>query len=59
MIADRKMQEYRTAKQRIIVAAGESVRMLRELQGLSLKQLAQLTGISQATLCAIEGEAAA
>lgn len=33
---------------------GESVRIVRELQELSQRQLAELTGIPQATLSAIE-----
>lgn len=48
------MKEYRPAKKRITVSVGESVRILRELQELSQNQLAQLTGISQATISAIE-----
>lgn len=45
---------FRPAKKRIEVSVGESLRILRELQGLSQNQLAQLTGIAQATLSAIE-----
>ena len=48
------MKEFRTAKKRIEVSPGESVRVLRELQELSQSQLAGLTGISQATISAIE-----
>jgi transcriptional regulator with XRE-family HTH domain len=48
------MKEFRTAKKRIEVSVGESVRILRELQELSQCQLAELTGIPQATLSAIE-----
>jgi transcriptional regulator with XRE-family HTH domain len=50
----REMKEFRPAKKRIEVSVGESVRIVRELQGLSQNQLAELTGISQATLSAIE-----
>jgi transcriptional regulator with XRE-family HTH domain len=50
------MKEYRPAKKHITVSVGESVRILRELQELSQSQLAQLTGISQATLSAIEND---
>lgn len=46
--------QFRPAKKRIEVSVGESVRIIRELQGLSQTQLAQRTGISQATLSAIE-----
>jgi transcriptional regulator with XRE-family HTH domain len=50
------MKVYRPAKKRIIVSVGESVRILRELQELSQSQLARLTGISQATISAIEND---
>ena len=50
------MKEYRPAKRRITVSVGESVRIVRELQGLSQNQLAERTGIPQATLSAIENE---
>ena len=48
------MKEFRPAKKRIEVSVGESVRILRELQELSQSQLAELTGIPQATISAIE-----
>jgi transcriptional regulator with XRE-family HTH domain len=48
------MKQFRPAKKRLTVSAGESVRIIRELQGLSQNQLAQRTGIPQATLSAIE-----
>lgn len=48
------MKDFRTAKKRVEVTVGESVRILRELQELSQTQLAALTGIPQATLSAIE-----
>ena len=50
------MKDYRPAKKRITVSVGESVRILRELQGLSQSQLARLTGIPQATISAIEND---
>ena len=50
------MNEFRPAKKRIAVSVGESVRIVRELQGLSQNQLAQRTGIPQATLSAIEND---
>jgi len=50
------MIQFRPAKKRIKVSVGESVRILRELQGLSQNQLAQHTGIPQATLSAIEND---
>ena len=51
---DLSVKEFRSAKKRIEVSVGESVRILRELQELSQSQLAALTGISQATISAIE-----
>ena len=48
------MRGYRPAKKRVAVSVGESVRIVRELQGLSQNDLARRTGISQATLSAIE-----
>ncbi len=48
------MKDFLPAKKRIEVSVGESVRILRELQELSQSRLAALTGISQATLSAIE-----
>ena len=50
------MKEYRPAKKRIAVSVGESVRIVRELQGLSQNQLAERTGIPQAILSAIEND---
>lgn len=50
------MSPFRPAKKRITVSVGESVRIVRELQGLSQNQLAQRTGIPQATLSAIEND---
>jgi len=48
------MNQFRPAKKRIGVSPGESVRSIRELQGFSQNQLAELSGIPQATLSAIE-----
>ena len=50
------MKGYRPAKKRVEVSVGESVRIVRELQGLSQNALAQRTGIPQATLSAIEND---
>ncbi|MEW6352797.1 MAG: helix-turn-helix transcriptional regulator [Pseudomonadota bacterium] len=50
------MKEFRPAKKRIEVTVGESVRIIRELQELSQNQLAELTGIPQSTLSAIEND---
>ncbi len=48
------MKEFRPAKKRVEVSVGESLRILRELQELSQRQLSELTGIPQATISAIE-----
>jgi len=50
------MKQFRSAKRRITVSVGESVRIVRELQGLSQNQLAERTRIPQATLSAIEND---
>ena len=50
------MKGYRAARQRVSVSVGESVRVVRELQGLSQNELARRTGISQATISAIEND---
>ena len=50
------MSQFRPAKKRINVSVGESVRIIRELQGLSQNQLAERTQIPQATLSAIEND---
>jgi transcriptional regulator with XRE-family HTH domain len=48
------MKQFRSATKRIAVSVGESVRIVRELQGLSQTQLSKRTGIPQATISAIE-----
>ncbi len=48
------MKNYSPARQRIEVSVGESVRIIRELQELSQSDLAELTGIPQSTISAIE-----
>ena len=50
------MNMFRPAIRRIDVSVGESLRIIRELQGHSQNQLARLTGIPQATLSAIEND---
>jgi len=50
------MKTFRPARKRIKVSVGESVRIIRELQGYSQNELADLTGIPQATLSAIEND---
>jgi transcriptional regulator with XRE-family HTH domain len=50
------MDDFQPAKKRVDVSVGESVRIIRELQGLSQNALAKLTGIPQSTLSAIEND---
>jgi transcriptional regulator with XRE-family HTH domain len=48
------VKDYRKAKKSIDVTVGDSVRIIREFQELSQNELAELTGIPQSTLSAIE-----
>lgn len=48
------MPKYIAAKKRINVSPAESVRIIRELQGLSQTQLSALCGIAQTTISSIE-----
>jgi transcriptional regulator with XRE-family HTH domain len=48
------MRHFSPAKKRIDVTPGESVRIIRELQGLSQTQLAERSGIPQTTISGIE-----
>ncbi|MEW6322578.1 MAG: helix-turn-helix transcriptional regulator [Acidobacteriota bacterium] len=50
------MKGYRAERQRVSVTVGESVRIMREFQGLSQNDLAKRAGISQATISAIEND---
>ena len=50
------MIDFTRAKRQIEVSAGESVRILRELQELSQNQLADVCGIPQSTISAIEND---
>ncbi len=50
------MNNYRLAKRSVDVSVGESVKILRELQELSQNELANLTGIPQSTISAIEND---
>ncbi|MGM0655841.1 MAG: helix-turn-helix domain-containing protein [Thermodesulfobacteriota bacterium] len=50
------MNDFIKARKRIDVSTGESVKIIRELQGLSQNQLAEMTGIPQSTLSAIEND---
>ena len=50
------MKGYRPARKRVAVSVGESVRIIRELQEMSQNELAERTGIPQATISAIEND---
>ena len=47
---------FRKARKTVDVSPGESVRIIRQLQGLSQTELAKLTGIAQSTISAIEND---
>jgi transcriptional regulator with XRE-family HTH domain len=50
------LKEFKPAKRHIEVSAGESVKILRELQELSQNSLAEICGIPQSTISAIEND---
>ena len=50
------LQDFRRARKTVEVTVGESVRIIRELQELSQTALADLTGIPQSTISAIEND---
>lgn len=50
------MRNYIKAKKQTEVSVGESVKILREFQELSQNELAELTGIPQSTISAIEND---
>ncbi len=50
------MSDFKPAQKRIEVSVGESVRIIRELQGMSQNNLAKLSGIPQSTISAIEND---
>ena len=54
MTTPRSDAEFIRAPTRVEVSPGESVRILRELQDLSQNELAEMTGIAQSTISAIE-----
>ena len=54
IIGKSEMSDYKPARKRIDVSVGESVRIIRELQGLSQNGLAKLSGIPQSTISAVE-----
>ena len=51
-----RSNSFRKARTTVDVSVGQSVRIIRELQGLSQNALASLTGIPQSTLSAIEND---
>lgn len=50
------MSELKPAKKQIDVSVGESVRIIRELQGMSQNDLSKISGIPQSTISAIEND---
>lgn len=48
------MGKFIRAKKRVDVTPGQSVRIIRELQGLTQTQLSDVCGISQTTMSGIE-----
>jgi transcriptional regulator with XRE-family HTH domain len=50
------VKDFQPAKRHIDVSPGESVRILKELQELSQNELAELCGIPQSTISAIEND---
>lgn len=53
-IGNADMRKLIAARRRVDVTPGESVRIIRELQGLSQTQLSALCGIPQTTISSIE-----
>ena len=49
-------KDFRRSRTRVKVSVGESVRIIRELQGLSQNELSALTGIPQSTISAVEND---
>lgn len=48
------MRKFAKAKKRVELTPGESVRIIREWQGLTQSQLTELCGIPQSTISGIE-----
>ncbi len=48
-------KDFRRSRARVKLSVGESVRIIRELQGLSQNELSELTGIPQSTISAWSG----
>lgn len=49
-----KKQDFKRAKPNIEISPGEMLKTLRELQEMTQKELAELTGIPQSNISAIE-----
>jgi transcriptional regulator with XRE-family HTH domain len=47
---------FTKARKTVDVSVGESVRIIRELQEISQNELAELSGIAQSTISAIEND---
>jgi transcriptional regulator with XRE-family HTH domain len=56
IIGENKMKDFKKAKKMVDVTVGESVRIIRELQEMSQNELAEVTGIPQSTISAIEND---
>lgn len=54
IIGKNEMSDYKPARKQIDVSVGESVRIIRELQGMSQNEVARFSGIPQSTISAIE-----
>ncbi len=50
------MKDFKKAKRTVDITVGESVRIIRELQEMSQNGLADVTGIPQSTISAIEND---
>ncbi len=50
----RRRRDFRRARPILSLSSGASVRILRELQGLTQTELAELTGIPQSAISVIE-----
>jgi len=55
-IGGNKMKNFKKAQKTVDVSVGESVRIIRELQGMSQNELTKVTGIPQSTISAIEND---
>jgi DNA-binding XRE family transcriptional regulator len=55
-LTEMMMKDFVRTKRHAEISAGESVRILRALQELSQNQLADLCGIPQSTISAIEND---